>query len=270
MLNDCSVGLRPSENDSASEDVILEPSNDVHKFLDNRGPHPDSVVVQKNMRAMKCGDQCFFYHSGKQKAVVGIVSVCKEIHPDPTDETGKWGMVDVKAVKPLVQPVTLGEMKADPVFVDLILIRQSRLSVVPLEEKHWERINELGSVKREEEPKKPRKRAKKEKVAESVAEEGLQATVEAVEEGGLGATDETKTEGQAEKAGSKGRSKGRKTGKRKALESAGQTVGVEGKSSRDKTPVSTVVELQIEKSATSVQEEVPGLRRSGRSKSSRT
>jgi predicted RNA-binding protein with PUA-like domain len=118
-------------------------------------------LAQKHMRAMKCGDLCFFYHSGKEKAVVGIVSVSKEFYPDPSDESGKWMMVDVKAVKPLVQPVTLAVIKADPIFADLVLVRQSRLSVVPLEKKHWERIILLGSEKREEAPKKRKPRKEK-------------------------------------------------------------------------------------------------------------
>ncbi|GAQ86912.1 hypothetical protein KFL_003200040 [Klebsormidium nitens] len=225
-----------------------------------------NALAQKNMRAMKCGDLCFFYHSGKQKAVVGIVSVCKEIYPDPSDETGKWGMVDVKAERPLVQPVTLGEMKADPTFVDLILIRQSRLSVVPLEEKHWDRINELGSVKREEEPKKPRKRAKKDKGTELEPEVGVRATSEVVDEGveGVVVMDSTKIEEETEKDDNKGGPKGRKPRKRKAVESTGQVLDVDEKSRKERTSGSKVVNKQVEKSATSTEGDA-SLRRSGRS-----
>jgi predicted RNA-binding protein with PUA-like domain len=90
-----------------------------------------------HLMAMKRGDQGFFYHSNEGKAVVGIVEVIKEYYPDHTDETGKFGMVDVKAVKPLPRPVTLEEIKAEPKLKDMALIRFSRLSVQPVTDKEW-------------------------------------------------------------------------------------------------------------------------------------
>lgn len=99
-----------------------------------------------NMRAMKVGDRGFFYHSVNERAIVGIVEVSKEFHPDPTDESGKFGMVEVKAVKPVARPVTLAEVKADGRFDDLALVRQSRLSVVPVSDEHWQALCEMAEV----------------------------------------------------------------------------------------------------------------------------
>lgn len=100
-----------------------------------------------NMRAMKTGDKGFFYHSVNEKQIVGIVKVVQEFHPDPTDQSGKFGMVGISAVKPLKSPVTLADIKADERFADLALVRQSRLSVVPISDKHWAEICEMGGIK---------------------------------------------------------------------------------------------------------------------------
>src|SRR3546814_7670937 len=81
-----------------------------------------------NMKAMKVGDLGFFYHSVDEKRIVGIVAVAKEYYPDHTDESGRFGMVDVKTVKPMKRPVTLAEIKAEPRLEKLALVRQSRLS----------------------------------------------------------------------------------------------------------------------------------------------
>ena len=97
-----------------------------------------------NLKAMKVGDTCFFYHSNEEKAIVGVVEIAKTYYPDPTDETGKFGMVDVKALKPLKKPVTLATIKADPELADLALVRQSRLSVMPIDAKAWTKIVKLG------------------------------------------------------------------------------------------------------------------------------
>ena len=86
-----------------------------------------------NLKAMKAGDRCFFYHSGEGKEIVGIAEVAKAAYPDPTDKDGKAVTVDVKAVEPVKKPVTLAAIKADPKFKDFKLVRQSRLSVVPVE-----------------------------------------------------------------------------------------------------------------------------------------
>ena len=90
-----------------------------------------------NMKAMKVGDLAFFYHSVNEKQVVGIVEVAKEYYPDPSDASGRFGMVDVKAVKPVNRPVTLAEIKAEPRLEKLALVRQSRLSVVPVGDEEW-------------------------------------------------------------------------------------------------------------------------------------
>ena len=97
-----------------------------------------------NLKAMKVGDSCFFYHSNEEKAVVGVVEIAKTYYPDPTDETGKFGMVDVKAHKKLKKPVTLATIKADPELADLALVRQSRRSVMPIDAKAWAKIVKLG------------------------------------------------------------------------------------------------------------------------------
>jgi len=89
------------------------------------------------MKAMKIGDLAFFYHSVNEKQIVGIVEVVKEYYPDPSDESARFGMVDVKAVKPVNRPVTLAEVKAEPRLENLALVRQSRLSVVPVSDEEW-------------------------------------------------------------------------------------------------------------------------------------
>ncbi|MTI09457.1 EVE domain-containing protein [Curvivirga aplysinae] len=97
------------------------------------------------MKEMKLGDQVFFYHSGKTREIVGIVEVCKEYHPDPTDITGRFGMVSVKALKTVQMPVSLKMIKSDPRLSELALIKQSRLSVMPIPEDAWHII--LGMAK---------------------------------------------------------------------------------------------------------------------------
>ena len=100
-----------------------------------------------NMKAMALGDRCFFYHSVDEKRIVGIVEVAKLYHPDPTDQEGRWGMVAVRALMPLKTPVTLAQIKAEPVLKDLPLVRQSRLSVSPVDAAAWKLICKLGGVK---------------------------------------------------------------------------------------------------------------------------
>jgi predicted RNA-binding protein with PUA-like domain len=100
-----------------------------------------------NMKAMKKGDLGFFYHSGDEKQIVGIVEVIGEYRPDPTDETGRFGLVDVKAVKDVPKPVTLAAIKADPRFKEMALVKFSRLSVQPVTAEEWKRICALGGVK---------------------------------------------------------------------------------------------------------------------------
>ncbi len=100
-----------------------------------------------NLRAMKKGDRGFFYHSGEERQVVGIVEVAREAYPDPSDETEKFVMVDVKAVAPLSKPVTLAQVKAEPRLKDLLLVRNSRLSVMPIDPASWALICKMGGAK---------------------------------------------------------------------------------------------------------------------------
>lgn len=96
------------------------------------------------MRQMKACDQAFFYHSGKERALAGVVEVVREFYPDPEDASGKFGLVDVKAIRPVGQPVTLPQIKADERFADLLLVRQPRLSVIPVSEDQWHWLCELS------------------------------------------------------------------------------------------------------------------------------
>lgn len=102
--------------------------------------------ANNNMKAMKCGDQAFFYHSVKEKAIVGIVEIVKEHYPDPSDKTGRFGMVDVKTIKPVKNPVTLADIKAEPKLQDMALLKQSRLSVSPVTEEEWETICKMAEL----------------------------------------------------------------------------------------------------------------------------
>lgn len=99
------------------------------------------------MREMKKGDQAFFYHTGDEKQVVGIVEVVKTFYPDPADDTGRWGLVDVKAVMPMPKPVTLAAIKTEPKLADLLLVRHSRLSVMPIPDAAWRLISAMGGLK---------------------------------------------------------------------------------------------------------------------------
>ena len=98
------------------------------------------------MRAMKLGDRGFFYHSQKDKSVVGIVEICAEAHPDSTTDDDRWDCVDIKAVRPFERRVTLAEIKEDPAPSEMALIRNSRLSVQPVTEAEWRRVCEMGQT----------------------------------------------------------------------------------------------------------------------------
>jgi predicted RNA-binding protein with PUA-like domain len=100
-----------------------------------------------NLKAMKAGDRCFFYHSGEGKEIVGVAEVVKAAYPDPTDKAGKAVTVDVKPVEAVKQPVTLAAIKADPTFKEFKLVRQSRLSVVPVSDEHWKLILKMSAGK---------------------------------------------------------------------------------------------------------------------------
>jgi len=102
--------------------------------------------ARSNLRKMKKGDLSFFYHTGDEKQVVGLVQVVKEAHPDSTDETGQWVAVDVAAVADLLRPVTLAEIKANPKLKDMVLARAPRLSVQPVSPQEWSMISKLGGL----------------------------------------------------------------------------------------------------------------------------
>ncbi|MCC6597217.1 MAG: EVE domain-containing protein [Alphaproteobacteria bacterium] len=102
--------------------------------------------ASNNMKAMELGDLGFFYHSNKGKEIVGIVEVIKTYYPDHTDEKGRFGMVDVKMVKSMPQPVTLAAIKATPDLADMALVRQSRLSVGPVSDAEWALLCKMGGL----------------------------------------------------------------------------------------------------------------------------
>ncbi len=102
--------------------------------------------ARNNMTDMKKGDRCFFYHSGKEKRVVGVVEVAREAYPDPTAKDGPWVCVDVVAVEPLKTPVTLAQIKAEPALADMVLARNARLSVQPVTSPEWKRVRRMGGL----------------------------------------------------------------------------------------------------------------------------
>ena len=99
------------------------------------------------MREMAVGDLGFFYHSQKEKAVVGIAEVCAAAHQDSTTDDARWDCVDIKAVRPFKKPVTLEQIKAEDRLNDMVLVRSSRLSVQPVSEPEWRAICSLGETK---------------------------------------------------------------------------------------------------------------------------
>ena len=98
------------------------------------------------MRQMALGDRGFFYHSQKDKAIVGIVEVCAEAHPDSTTDDARWECVDIKAVRPFATPVTLDQIKADERLGEMVLVKNSRLSVQPVSEAEWQVICTIGNT----------------------------------------------------------------------------------------------------------------------------
>jgi len=102
--------------------------------------------ARNNLKAMKLGDRAFFYHSVDEKRIVGVVEVVREAYPDPTAEDPRWMCPDLKAVAPLARPITLAEIKGDPRLAELPLLRQSRLSVCPVDEASWRLLCDLGGV----------------------------------------------------------------------------------------------------------------------------
>ena len=99
-----------------------------------------------NMKKMQKGDRVFFYHSNEGLEIVGIMEVAKEYHPDPTDKTAKFGMVEVKPVAPVPTPVSMKEIKATPSLKDMVLVKNSRLSVQPVTAAEWKQVCKMGGV----------------------------------------------------------------------------------------------------------------------------
>ena len=102
--------------------------------------------ARNQMREMKLGDRGFFYHSQSEKAVVGIVEVIAEAHRDSTTEDERWECVDIKAVRAVPTPVTLAQIKSDPRLSDMVLVKNTRLSVQPVTSEEWKIVCELGGV----------------------------------------------------------------------------------------------------------------------------
>lgn len=102
--------------------------------------------ARNNMRLMKLGDLGFFYHSQAEKAVVGIVEVCAESHPDSTTDDERWDCVDIKAVRPVKTPVTLQMCKDDPRLAEMALVKTSRLSVQPVTKQEWQIVCEMAGI----------------------------------------------------------------------------------------------------------------------------
>jgi len=105
-----------------------------------------NALAQRHLRAIKRGDRILYYHTGAEKAVVGIAKALSDAYPDPEDTTGKYVAVDVAAVKRLPRPVTLAEIKAEAAFRDFPLVRIARLSVMPVTDAEWARIERMAGA----------------------------------------------------------------------------------------------------------------------------
>jgi predicted RNA-binding protein with PUA-like domain len=103
-----------------------------------------NYLARNNMRAMKLGERGFFYHSVKEKRIVGVVEVCREIHPDPKSDDPTWECVAIRALGPMPRPVTLAEIKAEPRLAAMALVKSSRLSVQPVTDEEWRIVCAMG------------------------------------------------------------------------------------------------------------------------------
>ena len=124
-------------------------SLDQQKKAGDRGAPWDGVrnyQAAKNLKAMKKGDQCFFYHSNIGKEIVGIVEVIKEAYKDKTDQSGRFVAVTVKFIKKIKRPITLKNIKKNKELSHLSLIKQSRLSVMSIDSKSWKILNNMGKI----------------------------------------------------------------------------------------------------------------------------
>lgn len=132
--------LVKSEPDAWSWDQHVKKGNDAWTGVRN-------FQARTHLNAMKKGDKVFFYHTGGEKAVVGVSEVAKEAYPDPTDKDGAFVAVDLKSVEPLKTPVTLAAIKADKAFKDMVLVKAARLSVQPVTADEWKSIRKMGGLK---------------------------------------------------------------------------------------------------------------------------
>jgi predicted RNA-binding protein with PUA-like domain len=105
-----------------------------------------NFTARNNMKAMQLGDLCFFYHSNIGKEVVGICEVIELAHQDDSDDTGKWQCVDVRAVEPMLKPVTLEDVKVNPRLAEMSLVKSFRLSVQPVTEAEWKEVCRMGGL----------------------------------------------------------------------------------------------------------------------------
>ena len=122
---------------------------DQQKAKGRKGEHWDGVrnyQARNHMRDMKIGDLGFFYHSGAERAIVGIVEVAAETRPDPTSDDPRWECVDVRAVQDLPRPVTLDEVKGEPSLAEMVLAKNSRLSVQPVSKEEWDIVCRMGGL----------------------------------------------------------------------------------------------------------------------------
>ena len=132
--------------------IKSEPSKGMWTTIEKKGSkgffwkRVRNFQARNYMKQMKKGDQCFFYHSVDERQIIGVVEVTKEYYPDETDPSGRFVLVDVKTKKKLKKPITLKEIKSNPNLSNLALVRQSRLSVMPVDQKSWEIISKFGEL----------------------------------------------------------------------------------------------------------------------------
>lgn len=120
------------------------------QFVQDAGTYWDGVrnyQARNNLRAMAAGDRVLFYHSVSEKAVVGVAEVTRAAYADPTAKEGDWSVVDLKPLAPLAEPVSLAQIKADAKLGEIALLKQSRLSVMPIRAAEFRRILQLGKTK---------------------------------------------------------------------------------------------------------------------------
>ena len=130
--------------------IKSEPSKGMWAAIEKKGSkgffwkRVRNFQARNYMKQMKKGDQCFFYHSVDERQIIGIVEVTKEYYPDETDPSGRFVLVDVKTKQKLKKPVTLKEIKSNSNLSSLALVKQSRLSVMPVDQKSWKIISKSG------------------------------------------------------------------------------------------------------------------------------